>query len=83
MTALISEAPLGVAVVDCERVECLCGRISPFLDDEDEGHQEAHDAGWHVLGREECECPILCGDCAEEWCGVRDDSPRLLGMRVI
>lgn len=75
---------LPVQVIEFDRIECgQCDRLSPFLDDEDQGWQDAFDAGWHVYNRDECQCPLLCPDCAEEWCGASDNSPRLIGMRVI
>ncbi|MEV7157239.1 hypothetical protein AB0N77_21865 [Streptomyces misionensis] len=86
MTATLTNRPATqpVVVLEFERIACgQCDRMSPFLDDEDEGTEAAHDAGWHVYNRDDCGCPILCADCADIWCGVRDDSPRLFGMRVI
>ncbi|WP_431983810.1 hypothetical protein [Streptomyces qinglanensis] len=85
MTIAIAErTELHLEVTEYDRIECdRCGRISPFLDDGDAGTHDAHDAGWHVLFLDECGCPNLCGDCAEEQCGVVDDSPRLFGMRVV
>ncbi|MFI1189181.1 hypothetical protein [Streptomyces californicus] len=90
MTVLIAEtiAPLlapvhPLDVTEYERITCdQCPRQSPFFDDGD-GDHDAQDAGWHVLDRDECGCDVLCPDCADEWCGVRDTGPRLLGMRVV
>ncbi|MFD4526593.1 hypothetical protein ACFWP7_22210 [Streptomyces sp. NPDC058470] len=91
MTAMLTETPfrlLGTEVLevtDFERIECgQCGQLSPYFDDDDEGTDDAHDAGWHVLNLDDCGCPhLMCPDCADEWCGVRDTTPRLLGMRVV
>ncbi|MEO3976686.1 hypothetical protein [Streptomyces sp. CAU 1734] len=89
MTTMLAEAPAAtltrpMEVVEFDRIACdQCNRKSAFLDDEDEGTEAAHDAGWHVYNRDDCGCPILCRDCTEDSCGVRDDSPRLFGMRVI
>lgn len=88
MTAMLAEALLApvppLEVVEFDRIICgACAGMSAFLDDEDEGTEAAHDAGWHVYNRDDCGCPILCADCAEDWCGVCDDSPRLFGMRVV
>ncbi|MEU6331615.1 hypothetical protein ABZ851_30690 [Streptomyces sp. NPDC047049] len=85
-TALITEMPeLHLEVTEFDRIECdACGKASPFLDDGDNGTHEAHDTGdWHVLNLDECGCPNLCTNCAEEQCGAVDDSPRLFGMRVV
>ncbi|MFH0246406.1 hypothetical protein ACGRHY_29195 [Streptomyces sp. HK10] len=82
--ALAEMTGLPVEVMEFDRIECAeCKKVSPFLDDGDDGTHDAHDAGWHVLNVDECGCPNLCGDCAEELCGVTDDSPRLFGMRIV
>lgn len=90
MTTMLTEAlasdlanTRSLEVVEFDRITCECGKLSAFLDDEDEGTEAAHDAGWHVYNRDDCGCPVLCGDCADDLCGVRDDSPRLFGMRVV
>jgi hypothetical protein len=91
LTVLIAEttAPLLVPVhpldvTEYERITCdQCDKQSPYLDDDDEGSHAANDAGWHVLNRDECGCPILCPDCADDQCGYQDPSPRLFGMRVV
>ncbi|GLF99922.1 hypothetical protein [Streptomyces yaizuensis] len=91
MTVLIAEisAPLLASappldVMEYERIVCgQCDRQSRFFDDGHDGHDEAQGAGWHVLDRDECGCSILCRDCADEWCGYRDTSPRLFGMRIV
>ncbi|MFD3422097.1 hypothetical protein [Streptomyces decoyicus] len=85
-STFITEIPeLELEVTEFDRIECDdCGKRSPFLDDGDNGTHEAHSTGdWHVLYLDECGCPNLCADCAEERCGVVDDSPRLFGMRVV
>ncbi|MER0477041.1 hypothetical protein ABR737_01480 [Streptomyces sp. Edi2] len=70
-------------VTEYERITCdQCDKPSPYFDDGD-GDHDAQDAGWHVLDRDECGCPVQCRDCADEWCGYRDTSPRLVGMRVV
>ncbi|MER8119209.1 hypothetical protein [Streptomyces sp. NPDC094031] len=91
MTVMLTETTfrlLGtecIEVLDFDRIECgQCGKLSAFLDDADEGTDAAHDAGWHVYNLDDCGCcHQMCPDCADEWCGVRDTSPRLLGMRVV
>ncbi|WP_329020370.1 hypothetical protein [Streptomyces sp. NBC_01601] len=86
MTELTSAAPvLALQVIDFDRIVCgQCDKLSPFLDDADEGTDAAHDAGWHVLDLDDCGCPHqMCPDCADDWCGVRDTTPRLHGMRVV
>ncbi|MCX4784138.1 MULTISPECIES: hypothetical protein [unclassified Streptomyces] len=91
MTATLTETPLTATVVEplevieYDRIECGdCGKLSPFLDDADEGTEDAHDAGWHVYNLDDCGCPHhLCGDCAQDLCGEVDTTPRLFGMRVI
>ncbi|MFI7089501.1 hypothetical protein ACIBUR_38685 [Streptomyces anulatus] len=83
-TAYAEMTELRLEVTEYDRIECdRCGKASPFLDDGDDDTHDAHDAGWHVLDLEDCGCPNLCGPCADEWCGIRDDSPRLLGMRAV
>ncbi|GAA3709264.1 hypothetical protein ACF1BP_23525 [Streptomyces sp. NPDC014735] len=92
MTAMLTETTFRLMgtevleVIDFDRIECgQCGKLSPFLDDADEGTDAAHDAGWHVGDDlDDCGCPHqMCPDCADEWCGVRDTTPRLFGMRVV
>ncbi|MGW1976695.1 hypothetical protein [Streptomyces sp. NPDC001889] len=86
MTAVIAEAaPIHpMAVTEFDFISCdQCTRRSAFFDDGDAGTHAAHDAGWHVMNLDECGCSNMCRDCAEEWCGAVDDSPRLFGMRVI
>ncbi|WP_217226064.1 hypothetical protein [Streptomyces anulatus] len=87
MIAVLAEAPATptrpMAVLEFDRITCgQCERMSAFLDDEDEGSEAAHDAGWHVYNQDDCDCPTLCANCAEDWCGARDNSPGLFGMRV-
>ncbi|MEU5431381.1 hypothetical protein AB0H73_38060 [Streptomyces olivoreticuli] len=85
MTAVITElTEIHMAVTEFDFISCDdCGKRSPFLDDGDEGTHDASDAGWHVLNLDECGCPNRCRDCADDWCGHPDTTPRLLGMRVI
>ncbi|MEY9839422.1 hypothetical protein [Streptacidiphilus sp. EB103A] len=66
-------------LIECDR----CGLLSVHLDDDDQGHENAADEGWHIFNRDECHCPLLCGDCAHDWCEAADNSPRLIGMRVV
>lgn len=86
--ALTEPVALELSVTEYDRIECAsCEKKSAFLDDGDEGTQDAAGAGWHVEGidafGDECGCPNLCRDCADEECGATDSTPRLFGMRVI
>ncbi|WP_327359755.1 hypothetical protein [Streptomyces sp. NBC_01304] len=93
MTATMTETALTASalvvepleVTEFDRIECgACGRLSPYLDDADEGTEAAHDAGWHVENLDDCGCfQQLCPDCAHDLCGVVDTTPRLVGMRVV
>lgn len=88
MVAVMTEAPpvLITPQPACDPIQCdRCGARSGFPDDGDEGAWAAHDHGWHVatFTRDSCNCPHLCADCVHDWCGETDDSPRLIGMRVI
>lgn len=84
MAALATSAPAeNVRVTECERLTCgQCGRLSPYMDDGDEGHEAAFNDGWHIYGREECGCQIQCPACTLAYCGSTDDTPHLFGMRV-
>ncbi|GGX46558.1 hypothetical protein [Streptomyces noursei] len=84
-TALAEMTELHLEVTEFDRIECAeCGKISPFLDDGDDGTNDAHQSGdWHVLNLDECGCSNLCTPCAEDQCGRTVDTPRLFGMRVI
>ncbi|MEO3976737.1 hypothetical protein [Streptomyces sp. CAU 1734] len=91
MTAMLTDTVVDLmgtgrlTVIEFDRIECgQCNRPGPFLDDADEGTEAAHDAGWHVYNLDDCGCPHqMCPECADEWCGVRDTTPRLFGMRVV
>lgn len=89
MVAVVTEAPpvwTAPAAEECEPIQCeRCGENSGYPDDADEGAWAAHDHGWHIatFNRDTCQCPHLCGDCAHDWCGTADDSPRLIGMRAV
>ncbi|WP_372412531.1 hypothetical protein [Streptomyces luteireticuli] len=85
MTALLTapfESGLPSAL-DVEFITCGdCGEPSPYVYDEDE--DAAFNKGWHVFNLDDCGCPhARCPDCKDLWCGTPDDTPRLLGMRVI
>ncbi|MEV6957222.1 hypothetical protein [Streptomyces sp. NPDC051183] len=89
MVAVLTEAPpvrIWPAADEHEPIQCeRCGQPSSFPDDADAGAWAAHDQGWHVatFHGDTCGCPHLCADCAHDWCAEADDSPRLIGMRVI
>jgi hypothetical protein len=93
MVAVLTEAPPAQIAVapqleEYDRIQCAredCRADSGFPDDADEGAWAAYDQGWHIsdFNRDTCGCPHLCADCAHDWCGVMDDSPRLIGMRVV
>ncbi|MEV1040504.1 hypothetical protein AB0J01_28220 [Streptomyces sp. NPDC050204] len=78
MTVAIAEpVALHLDVTEFDRITCdECDKASPFLDDGDDGTHDAHDAGWHVLNNDECGCPNLCRDCAEDLCGAAAHTPR-------
>ncbi|MFF9785635.1 hypothetical protein [Streptomyces nigrescens] len=83
---LLATSAVGlVEVIAYDRIECgTCGKLSPFLDDADEGTDAAHDAGWHVYNLDDCGCPHqMCPACTEEQCGQADTTPRLFGMRPV
>ncbi|MFD7559912.1 hypothetical protein ACFV9E_36040 [Streptomyces sp. NPDC059835] len=90
MTVLIAEPTtpsltpdLPMEVTEDERITCdQCDAMSPYFYDGD-GEHDAYDAGWHTLYRDDCDCPVMCRDCAQEWCGQSDSTPRLYGMRVV
>ncbi|MFE7135883.1 hypothetical protein ACFVIM_34035 [Streptomyces sp. NPDC057638] len=89
MAAVIAETPLipfwptaeEVETIRCER----CPADSGQPDDADAGAWAAHEGGWHVsdFNRDTCGCPHLCAECTHDACGTVDDSPRLIGMRVV